>query len=442
MACMRQGWRTFVRMPSRRQALAVCCASLLLRVTYLGFTGTLTAAPPEFNEQVRMARYLLHGTGFVSPIGPERHDPSCWYAPGYIAVLAAVFWVFGEGTSAAWVAARLLNLAALSAALGLWTLLARFYLGRRVAAVAAVLMVLSPSLTAKSHDIWDTFAVTFAAALCLSVFSFTPPRRWTSACAAGMLCGATALINPCFTLCYPAWALRGWRAATRARNAPPSGRIGYLVAVVVGFAVVVCPWTLRNRWTFGEWMYLRGNLPFELWSGNAPWTNGFGVADGGKRLRHPVFDPDEALRLVAMGEYPYIRQCRREVTEWIRERPGECAERTLRRIAWFWLGRFAHDRSGTHSLLKAAAYTLPGALALLAALLLWPRRSVRVLVWTLMIFPLPYYICLVMARYRLPIEPLVLVMAAAGALAIFDRWRRLRLPETDRGAGSRQRTGR
>lgn len=405
----------------------VFSASLLVRVGYLILLNQLTALPPAYNEQVRLARYLLHGTGFVSPIGPERNDPSCWYPPRYIGVLTAVFWLFGEATTAAWAITRILNITAVSAAVALWTLLARFYLGRRVAAVAAILMVLSPSITNKAHDIWDTFPITCGAALCLSVFTFCPPRRFASAVGAGAVCGAAALINPCFTLCYPVWVLWGLCGPHVRRGRVPIFKCWPIVlAVLLGFAVVVFPWTLRNRLTFGEWFYLRGNLPYELWSGNAPWSNGYGVSDTGKRLRHPVFDPAEGVRLAAVGEYPYLKQCGREVRQWLYDDPGEFARRTVNRVRWFWFGRFVHDRTWRQSALKFGGYAIPGILALMGAgHVLIHRRRALVLVYTLMFFPIPYYVCLVMARYRLPVEPLVLVLAATGAFVVID-WFKLR----------------
>jgi len=423
---MFQFWSRFVHLSAKRQAWLVFGTSMLLRMVYLIGFDQLTAAPPEYNEQVRMARYLLHGTGYVSPIGPERSDPSCWYPPGYIGLLTAVFWVFGEGTSAAWAAARIINVAALSGALALWTLLARFYLGRRISALAAVLMVVSPNITSKLHDIWDTYPITFGAVLCLCVFSFCPPRRLISAVGAGAVCGAAALVNPCFTLCYPVWVLWGLCGPHQRRRMSGTACVPFVLAVLAGFGVMVAPWSVRNRLTFGEWFYLRGNLPFEMWSGNAPWSNGYGISDTGMRLRHPVFDPEEAVRLVAVGEYPYFKQCGGEVRQWLRENPQEFVRRSVDRVRWFWWGRFAHDRSWVQSALKFIGFTVPGMLSLVGVVwVLMRRRRALVLVLTLMIFPLPYYVCLMMARYRLPLEPLVLVLAAAGLLALVG-WMRQR----------------
>jgi len=417
-------WLGLVHMSGRRQALLVFAASFLVRCVYLITITQFTAPPPEYNEQVRMASYLLHGAGFVSPIGPERSDPSSWYPPGYIGLLTALFWLFGERTTASWVAARLLNIAAISAAVAIWTLLARYYLGRRVAAMAAVLLVLSPSITSKAHDIWDTFPACLGGALCLSMFTFYAPRRLSAAIGAGALCGTAALINPCFTLCYPVWVLWGlWAPNMRRGRIPFFQRGPFVLSVLCGFAVVVFPWTLRNRLTFGEWFYLRGNLPFELWSGNAPWSNGYGVSDYGRRLHHPAFDPAESERLVAIGEFAYFKQCGREVRQWLRDEPGAFVRRSINRMRWFWFGRYVHDRTWKQSVLKFAGYGVPGFLALVGTghTLIY-RRSAMVLVLTLMIFPIPYYICVTMARYRLPLEPLVLVMASAGALVLLKRF--------------------
>ena len=75
-------WARYVRWGWRRQAVVVFVVALVLRLGYVGVIGKLGARPPDYREQVRIASYILHGTGFVSPVGPERDDPSSWYVPG------------------------------------------------------------------------------------------------------------------------------------------------------------------------------------------------------------------------------------------------------------------------------------------------------------------------------------------------------------------------
>ena len=120
LAKRRSVWTSFVHMPSRRQMLVVFLAALTLRAGYVAGTGKLGAPPPDYREQVRMARYLVHGSGFVSPVGPERDDPSSWYVPGYVGLVAGVFKLCGEDSYASLAIVRLLGLLTQAGAIALW----------------------------------------------------------------------------------------------------------------------------------------------------------------------------------------------------------------------------------------------------------------------------------------------------------------------------------
>jgi hypothetical protein len=194
--------------------------------------------------------------------------------------------------------------------------------------------------------------------------------------------------------------------------------------VLLGFVVAILPWTIRNYNTFGAWFYLRGNLPLELWSGNGPWADGYGdIASEDKP--HPVFDRREAQRMVELGEWGYFQACRREVARWWGRDKRRFIELTVDRVRWFWLGRHDFAAPAAARAIKLVSVAGTGILALLGSVLvLWRRaREGWVLVATAAVFPLPYYATQIMVRYRLPLEPILLILAAGG---IVIAWRRLR----------------
>ncbi len=475
----------------RRQMLVVGAAAFTVRLAYLLATGVLSAPPPDYNEQVRIARYLSHGAGFVCPVGPERDDPSSWYSPGFIALTALHFRVFGEATTASWVAIRLTNLALHAAALSVWFAIARGLLGRRAAALAAVLMIFSPPLVYEARQIWDTHLLLLAGGLGTAAFVFVPIRRHRTAAAAGAVCGAIAYVNPCLTLCYPLWWV--WnrrsilanrastpmkppttdgepRASARAdilsrsttafgmgrsnrdfqsigTTAPPlprglkptarsaeritraqSGHRRLWLSALIAFVVTIMPWTLRNRVVFGDWFYMRGNLGMELWVGAAPWSEGSIISIDNQRV-HPVFDEVEARRMVEMGEYAYFKACMSEALRWWKSEPRRMAHLTLNRAKWFWLGRYPPGQSSAARAVKAIGVTFVGAGGLLGAiLLLRSRRRAWIIPAMLLVFPLPYYLTITAVRYRLPIEPALLLALAWLLSSLGRRLRRVSRP--------------
>jgi len=421
----------------RRQAWLVLMAALLVRFGYVCISGQLDNKPPPYSEQVRIARYLVHGTGFVSPVGPERSDPSSWYTPGYIGVLAAIYGLLGEDTLASLATIRIINLLAQAGAIAIWVIIARRLLGRRTAALAAVLMILSPLITFKAPEIWDTFPTMLSGALCLAAFVLLRPHRNWHYILVGALCGAGAMVNPCFTLCYPVWFIwqfRRSRHASRSSRGPWRNRSFPIqtLSLLLGFLVLIAPWTLRNRIVFGEWFYLRGNLGLEMWVANAPWSDGYFFSQDGRRI-HPVFDPEQADRLIQRGEWGYFQDCMRDVKSWSRESPERFVKLGLRRVRWFWFGRFDLPTSRAAKILRFISYTLPGVLALAGALVCLIRRpSCWVLPATMFVFPCVYYLSVLMVRYRLPIEPLMLTMTAFFLNEMYRTYRRSRRTSTTR----------
>lgn len=394
-------------------AFVVIAAQVILR-------GKLTAPTTAYNEQFRMARYLLHGTGFVCPVGPERDDPSSWYSPGYIALMTVIMATFGEGTRASLAVIRLVNIAAMSVSFGLYFLVAVRKFGPKVARVAVVLMLISPSLMFKADEIWDTSWTMLGGALLLALFVVASPSRPPAVFGSGLACGAVAMVNPCFTLCYPVWVIYSWWRQRRAGQKILS-LLRYSGLVVMGFLLAILPWTVRNVYHFGELFYLRGNLPLEMWSGNAPWSDGyFGSTRPDKP--HPVFHESEARRMVELGEYGYFQACRAEVARWWQEDKGRFGRLTAWRIRWFWFGRYDFDMSRIALVVKMLGVAGSTILAVFgAAVVIWKRREGLVLMTTLLVFPSPYIITAIMVRYRLPIEPVMLLLGAIGLVQLWPK---------------------
>ena len=103
-----------------------------------------------------------------------------------------------------------------------------------------------------------------------------------------------------------------------------------------------------------------------------------------------------------------------EARAWFVQEPGRVAKLMWRRVKWFWLGRFPADLSPLTRLLKFVGFTLTGVLGLMGAvIILFRRPQCWLLVGTLVVFPIPYYLTTMAVRYRLPIEPLILLLGAA-----------------------------
>ena len=117
--------------------------------------------------------------------------------------------------------------------------------------------------------------------------------------------------------------------------------------------------------------------------------------------------------MVKLGEWGYFQACGEDVSRWWHEDPGRFFRLGLRRVRWFWFGRHDWGESPLRQAVRLASTAVPGALAIIGALLLLCRqRHAWGLPTTAAVFPLVYYACLFMVRYRVPVEPVLLTLAA------------------------------
>jgi hypothetical protein len=256
-------------------------------------------------------------------------------------------------------------------------------------------------------------------------------RRWErrratdgGSLALGLAIGLSFLVTPSLlpvALGLVAFEIAWLRPARRGR---------WSVLVLLGMALACAPWTWRNYHSLGGLFFIRSNFGLELRMGN---HEGAGAtldqsARGGTE-RHPRTDVEEARKVQELGELEYMREAGREATAWIRSHPAEFARLTGLRVAQFWLGPI-------DDLPIAVGTTL---LTLLAAAGAWralPRLSVpqrAVLLIPLATFPLVYHVVGYEARYRQPVDGLLLLLAAV-ALVGLPPGAPTSAPE-DRGAG-------
>ena len=184
-----------------------------------------------------LARQLAKGRGYVNFLG----EPTAFLPPGYPAVLAVVYAVFGTSLVAAWVAnAALATLTCL-----LVYLTASDLFTRHVGLVAAAIISVFPGDILRSGITMSeaTFGCFFAAVVYLFVRWSAGPRqngfsRWFLF---GLLLGATTLVRG-VTLPFVAVPAVIWLIRDGARQSTIRTCLATL-----GLAVVVLPWTMRNQ---------------------------------------------------------------------------------------------------------------------------------------------------------------------------------------------------
>ena len=240
----------------------------------------------------------------------------------------------------------------------------------------------------------------------------------------------TAGVGSCGSGPWPvttaAWGPGQWPVLTR------------IVLVFIGATITILPVTLRNRLVGGEWVLIASNGGVNFYIGNNPQADGIAAVvpgtradwEGGYEDTHRI--PEQELgRPLTEGEvsaYWFNKGL-----AWIRGHPGAWLRLTLHKFRLFWVPheipnnqpiRFFAGLSDISPLFvlgfpPAAILGLAGLATLRGRWRLWalPVLFGAITMATVVLFFCP-------ARYRLPVVPILLLLAAAGTLRVPELWRR------------------
>jgi hypothetical protein len=317
-----------------------------------------------------------------------------------------------------------------------WRLVARLR-GEKTGLLALALLVFYPS--SWYFTVGDTHGTAlFLVWLTGSLFTLErvvaqAQRQGTWVLLHGLLVALAVLTEP-VSLFFYLW-LEVWAAVRLLRREPgapvwPGGRL--LAATGIALLLVVGPWFLRNLVALGAPVPFKSNLPMEIFYGNndeSAWN-----LHAGHLRRFPAWNEEERLRLLAVGEPEYGRECLLRAAMFLHEHPLAVLRLTIQRVTYFW--SYNPFRTTTWRPLLTLLFHLP--LGVWLAALLLRRREAdwfdRVCLAFFLLFPVLYYVThLMIYRYRFPLEAILLI-AAASAWGRLKDWPRdaAAIPGSDR----------
>ncbi len=414
----------------------IVLVALLLRVgfawDYVGQNSRhALAVLPFLQESGNIAASLASGHGFSSPFRIET-GPTAWMPPAYPWLLAGIFRVFGVRTYGSFLAAVALNILCSAFTCVPILFCGQTYGGLAVAALAAWLWAFFPNTILNAFEsMWDaSLAALLAAIILWATLAIEKSERWRDWVGYGLLWGVTLLTNVTLISLLP--LLLGWLVYRRRKTSLGSRDSAGLVkatfakpAFAFGIAVLCCvPWTFGITWCSIASCRCDRLSGLQLWIGNNE-----NPQEAWKEELHPIFNSGERARYVRMGEIEYMREKQSEAIEFMLTHPKRDVTQFASRFIATWSG-------GTPTPLQDFVRT-PGlwfrgvllfnflvAIGTAAGIMvLWKRRSAYLFPIAVfpMIFPWAYYLTLVVPRYRLPIDPAVMLLTAVALQAICSR---------------------
>lgn len=409
--------------PSRARFDALACALLfaiafLIRVVGTHMFGGLGAPPnaEAFYDGVEfelMARHLVER----GVLAIWDTTPTSFRAPGLPLVLAGVYSVFGPGN---FVAAHL-ALCAIGALL-VWPTyrLGLMVGGRAVAVLAGALVAVTPNVAYYAiHFASEPLHSVLLTSAVLTLARGARERRPACVLLAGLLLGASGLARPLsiYFLPFFALALRAW--------VPTGTAARWTALLAAGVAMAVLPWSARNYIVHDRWLLVASNGGSTFWGSNNDVVAG-----------DPVLRGEWISTLILRGDHSPIDSLPNEVDrdqaefergkQWVRQNPSAAV-----RLAGWKLVKlftpFPTSSNRTYVLGTAAGYLLlvpfviPGLVVLLRG-----GREVRSIL-AILAAPVAGTVLAAVVfygsnRFRAPIEPLLIIVAAAGMWALVRRW--------------------
>jgi 4-amino-4-deoxy-L-arabinose transferase-like glycosyltransferase len=355
------------------------------------------------------------GDGFSFLGHPTAHWP-----PGYPFFLAGVFLIFGADTSNALVANAVIG----ALTVPLLYLVAHRALGRAAAIASAAALAVFPGQILMADVVLAETLYTFELVGFVALVTVLGRSRPALA-ALGVLAGLVALTRG-EGLLFPLIVLAfGWAPGAR-RSA-----LRHAAAVAVVMALTVTPWTIRNIDVAGGFVLVAANSSYTLWAGHNP------RADGG-----PVYQSAaESARLSRMSEAGAASKQRGDAVAWALRHPLRELEliplklrelaRGDSRLIETWINVPGQTPLGPRAAELVGGVAGIASYALLAALIggvaafgrhLWRIPTTRAcLAFLALAVPLYGFVYYGNLRYRIPLEPLMLVVVAGAAAHAWGR---------------------
>jgi len=128
---------------------------------------------------------------------------------------------------------------------------------------------------------------------------------------------------------------------------------------------------------------------------------------------HPIQAPDQLRLYSSMGEIAYDRMRGQLAIAIIHADPGLFVRNTFRRVFFFWAGVPHPDSPSPWAEYARSLNFIFGSVCGLMGLALAIKRRIQgvgLFVWAFLLLPLVYYGVAAHARFRHPLEPLIVVL--------------------------------
>jgi hypothetical protein len=383
---------------SKKILVGICVFGLFLRLGYVFFVG----ADPIFPDEYRFleeAESILAGTGLQAN-GRYGHD-----MPLTALLIAGVLFISGGSALA------------VKIFFGFLSTITIFLVGRfafvlskdnQSAMLAAGICAVYPFFIFYSSLILSETLFLFLFVLFLSLLF----DKDSSGVRQGISAGLVHLTKPIFFYFFPVIWL--WQYFFQKM---PVRKI-FTIELIMG--ILVSPWAIRNFLIFDELVINTASSGHILWEGNNPWNNTGGVSG-------TFQNPDAWLNGVPDGltELEEDQWKKNQAIIFVKENPIFFLENGVRKFVRLW-SLWPNSVAHQSWIYKAISLFSFGPILFFSLIGVWVlkenRRDIALMVGLVGYITLLHVVTLGSIRYRLPLEPIMIVIASMTLINLYKRY--------------------
>ncbi|MDD5208703.1 MAG: glycosyltransferase family 39 protein [Elusimicrobiales bacterium] len=385
--------------------VSVFCFSLLIRLAY-ALPLPADKLSPDAAGWIDIGWGLAQGAGFGGS----------WRPPGFGFFLAFIFSVFGKS---------ILAVRAAQALLGAFTCVLVYKTGKRLFSentgrIAAALMSFYPYFLAYTGDvISETFLMFMIVSSVFYTVKTSQEPGWKNIVITGVLFGFTGLTKSTtlpFFLLSCAWLW--WNTK--------SFRTGFLVGLCTLAAIM--PWSLRNYFHYDKSYVMPVNTPWcQLYGSScdtAFWSEMMGELDTPQsdKMTEPAI-PKDWLELKTLPLPERDKICKKKAFDWISANPDKFYSLCWLRFKHFWrlYPMMAYPWQKYAAMATSGLYIPLAFAGFLLSIKQFKKTSLLMALFAS--YTLVHLFFVVVMRYRVPIDPFLILMAAYTLNALLEKLR-------------------
>ena len=357
----------------------------------------------DFASYLQLASNLYDGEG----LRDNRHGAYALYSAGYSLYMYLIFLVAGKSINTVQIFNALLGLCAILMVYSIGASIAR---SRWVGIVAALAWALYLPAILYTEYLAKENLMTLVLLAHMRLMVALPNSKNPNVLSAlfGLLAGVQAVVGPAALAIVPVFLIQLLLRGDGFRKS-----ILPVFIVLVTALVTVSPWLYRNYLLFGS--PVLSTSGHNLYIGNNPNATGMFV----QMRSTPKFEGWVAAR--TQGELVASRYAGKAAMDYIAENPGRTVLLALKKAILFWTPPLHGSKYGVQSapetvlrILWAIQYLLACGLAFLFVFFIRPdqRKLALILYASIACYTGIHMVFFVILRYRLPIMPLVCILAA------------------------------